>query len=216
MDGLQEIQRVGRLGTVSEYAETPILMLTTGRSGSSMFAGIFAHHGVFTGRNHRPDQYNAKGYYENLDIKKRMKHRFGFELLDPYPKYDPDWASQVRTILRMQGYKYGPWLYKVGARFHALWKDFNPRILKVRRDRDAILESYKRTNFLLSKYSFEQVTKIIDDQREVMESLPGCWLDYELAIEGDFSQLEVAFHYCGLEFDPTITENFIDNTLRHF
>jgi hypothetical protein len=193
-----------------------ILMLTVGRSGSSMFAGIFHSHGIFTGKNHRPDQYNPKGYFENLDLKRRMKNRFGFDLLEPYPEYDPDWSPQVDTILHEQGYRGGPWLFKTGARYHALWRHYTPRIIKIRRDMDSVLDSYKRTNFLLTKYTLTQVEKILWDQMNVMESLHGPWLDYEIALSGDFSQLEDAFIWCGLKFDETIAKDFIDTSLRHF
>jgi len=193
-----------------------ILMLTVGRSGSSMFAGIFHEHGVFTGRNHCPDQYNAKGYFENLDLKIRMKHRFGFELLEPYPEYDPDWSSQVTTILHTQGYRGGPWLYKVGARYHALWDDFHPRIVKIRRNMGSVMDSYRHTQYLLRKYSESDLEKILSDQMDVMQTIPAPWLDYELALKGDYSQLEDAFIWCGLQFDPEIAQNFIDDSLRRF
>jgi len=191
-------------------------MLTTGRSGSSMFAGIFHHHGVFTGRNQAGDKFNEKGHFENLDIKIRMKNRFGFDLLGSFPEYDPDWSSQVNTILHQQGYRGGPWLMKTGALYYNIWQDYRPKFLKVRRNIDSILASYQGTFYLKSKYTPEEIEKIIRRQMDLLHTLPGCWLDYELALKGDFSQLEDAFIWCGLSFDPGIADSFIDTTLRHF
>ena len=60
--------------------EEPILILHTGRTGSSLTAGIFARHGCWTGHCHGGDRRNPTGYYENVEIHKDTRARINKNL----------------------------------------------------------------------------------------------------------------------------------------
>lgn len=188
-------------------------MMTTGRAGSSMFAGIFHKHGCFVGKTNPPSAFNRKGFFENLTLKNRMKNKFGFDLLGPLPEYDPEFKKQALTILHEQGYRGGPWLMKTGAFYWKVWSGFKPKYVKIRRNLDDILKSYKKVPYL-NNYTDKQVEQIMIRQMAEMDSIPGPYLDYELAIKGDYSQLEAALSYCGLKFVRSIAEDFIDPELK--
>ena len=55
----------------------PIVILTSGRSGSSMIAGIFAAHGVWKGETFGGDHINPKGTFENIALKQLIKDNMG-------------------------------------------------------------------------------------------------------------------------------------------
>ena len=191
-------------------------MMTTGRSGSSMFAGIFHNHGCFVGKTQPPNVQNEKGFFENLTLKHRMKNKFGFDLLGPIPEYDPDFKSQVYTILHEQGYRGGPWLMKTGVSYWKVWSGFHPKYVKVTRSLDAILKSYKNTPYLKNKYTRDQIERIITRQYHMMNEIPGPYLEYERAIDGDYTQIKTALEYCGIPYDEHIVEHFIDKRLKHY
>ena len=181
-----------------------------------MFAGIFAKHGCFVGKTDAPSKLNEKGFFENVTLKQRMKHKFGFNLLGTPPEYDETFDPQVRTILHEQGYPGGPWLMKTGASYWKVWQGFCPYYVKIRRNIDSILESYRNTPYLKHKYNESQIEQIMRNQLKLMDEIPGPFLDYELAVNGDYSQLQAALSYCGLKFERSIADAFIDTRLKHY
>lgn len=183
-----------------------ISLLHTGRCGSSMIAGIFAAHGVFTGKCRPGNELNQKGFFENIKVKKELKQRFGFDLLGPIPEKQSGWMDRVYEIFKEDGYTDGPCLVKIGAFYANVW---DAKHIKVRRNLDSILKSYKRSGFL-GKYSDAEVLSIVERQIEIMDKIdcPEVWT--EDVVHGDYSGLEAAFEYVGVPFNPLLADEFVD------
>lgn len=98
----------------------PIIVLGSPRSGTSMVAGYLHHCGAFAGACRPADQWNPKGYFENVAITRlRMDQN-----LTP---------TAVERVLRSEDYRGGPWLYKQSPGTWALWWRFRPRWVLVHR-----------------------------------------------------------------------------------
>ena len=85
----------------------PILILSPGRSGSSLVAGIFAKHGVWTGNCHPGNKYNPEGYFENIAIQRAMQNHFGRDWLGNFPQADDVFPHMVKSIMAQEGYTDG-------------------------------------------------------------------------------------------------------------
>lgn len=184
-----------------------ILTLTTGRAGSSMVSGVFEKHGVWVGNVRKADPYNKKGYFENRDIKRLQYQLFGRNLLGDFPEPTDQWITELQKIIMPE-----PCLFKTGAFFHKLWEPFNPKIVKIFRPIEDVLDSYKRCEYL-KEYSEEEREFIVRRQYEAMKTLDGVWVYTQELIDGNYSTLKDAFAYCDIEFDQAITQGFIDEEL---
>jgi hypothetical protein len=181
----------------------------TGRCGSSTVAGIFHAHGVWCGTKQKPDENNPRGYFENRKLKEGLRAWAGFDFTGPIPEFKPGWRKEVEGIIKADGYKNGPWMYKHGAFFHKLWQEFNPAIVKVQRNTADVFKSYKECGFL-KKYTDKELIYIIDRQKEIMDHLPGVTINAELLFERNYKELEIAFGYCGLDFEITKANEYMD------
>lgn len=151
-----------------------------------------------------------KGYFENGLIHKKMKERFGRDFEGDLPVYDPAFDDEVREILDMQGAT-DPWFIKTGANYHDCFRELTDKTVKIYRPFEAVIDSYRRCNFLpFDKYNVEF---IVQRQMELMEELPGVFVNTEDVVKGDFTSLGEAIEYCGLEFNPEIAEGFIERSL---
>lgn len=192
----------------------PIVVLGAARSGTSMVAGLFAAHGVWTGECRQPDRYNERGYFENLNLKGVLIRRWGhlkrdLKLPDPQEGFRED----VEAILEAEGYDGGPWLMKHGALYWPAWHEFDPTFVCVYRNPEATLASGRRGNF-------------IDGRRSVMlchgsmewccQCEGGIRVDSERLIAGEYRQVERAFEVAGLPFLAEIADEWIDADLWHF
>lgn len=189
------------------------LILTTGRCGSSMVAGILAKHGAWTGDTTPGNHFNEKGYFENQEIKRTMIRRFGRDWLGSFPESDPLWLKEVESIKKKQGYKSGPWLFKTGAFYWKVWIPCEPTFVKVFRKRSDILSSYHRSGFLRSQYTDTAVAEIVDRQIKAMKYIPGIDIDADALVDGDTSQIKKAIEASGLIYCPKITNDFIEKDL---
>tara|TARA_Y100000310_G_scaffold286634_2_gene310979 strand:- start:385 stop:972 length:588 start_codon:yes stop_codon:yes gene_type:complete len=187
----------------------PIVVLTAGRSGSSMIAGIFAAHGVWCGKTREGDQYNPKGYYENRAIKALIKEHTDWNFLGDVPMF-PALRGKVEQIIRGEGYGGGPWLVKQGAQFYRLWDEWTPKYVFIRRPLDDVMASYTRSGFLKGRYDEVQTRWIVQRNNSVMDHLEGADVQTDDVVNGNYSSLEEAFQYCGLTFNPEIAAEFID------
>ena len=123
----------------------PALIFTVGRSGSSLIANIFKEHGFWLGQTKFGDSFNPLGYFENRELKRRMLSYHGvFSVERPPPITVDGWDNVAYSVITKQGYRGGPWAFKTGVHYAGVWDDFDPTIIKVIRDRDAIVRSYER------------------------------------------------------------------------
>lgn len=202
-----------------EYPDLPrpIVVLGTPRSGTSLTAGILAEHGVWTGRCMQPDDRNARGYFENLDIKAGLIEIFGRLVnegrLAPHPPKDL-WASYVEYALRAGNYAGGPWLVKHSAMYYPAWeRDFDPIYVCCFRDPESIAASGKATGLLDKRQAIHRhhaTMKHLVTHRGAFSVWPHWFL------EGEFAPLERAFEAAGVPFDRAIAERFVDPSLWHY
>ena len=193
----------------------PILVAMVGRSGSSMVSGILHNHGVWVGGSREGNKNNPKGFFENLELKTEIRKWAGGNSFRDVPDFKPGWKDKVEGIIRGQGYKDGPWLFKHGATFFNLWEEFSPKWIKVRRDQRSIFDSYRNSG-MLSTLSDDELKRIISFHHEIMDMLPGVDVRSEDLINGSYQRLKMAFEYCGLDFDYRIADNFISKEYWHF
>lgn len=186
----------------------PIVILGIPRSGSSMTAGIFAIHGVWVGKCREPDRFNPSGYFENLDIKKILIDRWG-KLAQTNRAAIPQegFIDQIRAL------KPGnPWLAKHSSMYWRAWNEFCPKYVCVRRSLDGVIGSNRQVNFLGTQDE-NQMRVIIAAHNYCMDLSKGVNVYVDEVINGNYQSLRRAFKHCGIPFDRTRTEEFVNPTL---
>lgn len=191
----------------------PIVVLGAARSGTSMVAGLFARHGAWTGRCREPDEYNERGYFENLDLKRVLIDRWGhlkrqMEVGRPQDGF----REEVLEILRDSGYDGGPWCMKHGALYWRAWHEFDPTFVCVYRNPRSVLESGDHGNFIRGR---ETVALAQGTMEEVVQCEGGTRADSERLIEGHYTQIREAFAAAGMEFDEDVADEWVEPSLWH-
>lgn len=148
----------------------PILITGAARSGTSMVAGIINICGAYGGNMSGPNRNNAKGMFENANIRNNVvKPYFRSIKADPlgqYPLPDivkvmnhavnknfvSDWRHKVEHTFINEGYVDGPWMYK-GAKMALHWPVWHEAFptakwVIVRRKTGDIINSCQRTGFM--------------------------------------------------------------------
>lgn len=179
----------------------PVVILTTGRAGSSLLAKIFEAHGVYA---------DPGPTGENKLLKAAMIEKCGFDLLGPIPKADFDWKSTVKRIIGDKKL----WLSKHGSFFHKIWHQFNPVWVKTQRPLQDILDSYTRCGYL-HQYNERERRFIMSRQIEIMDSVPGITVNTPDLVQGRTDQIERALDGYGLGFDPVLTRKMIKREMFH-
>ena len=191
-----------------------VIILSPGRSGSSLVAGIFAAHGLWTGNCRKADRWNRKGYFENNRLKNLMIGRYGRPFLGPYPSPDDQWVRYVKGTLKTEGHNGEDWLYKCGAVYWQLWEPFEPVFVKVWRPVDDILASYDRCRFL-SRWTPAERRKIVERQHDAMRRIEGPDIDSRALVAGNYTQAKSALRSVGLRMDVPKIDAFIDRRAFH-
>lgn len=110
----------------------PIVVIGSPRSGTSLVAGLFAAHGVWTGICRAADEHNPRGYFENVRLNALRTSRAAT-------------PASVFDVLESEGWRPGqPWLVKHSPSYWEEWLPFGPRFVLCRRDRAAIVASLAR------------------------------------------------------------------------
>lgn len=195
-------------------ADQCIIVLTTGRSGSSLVAGLIVKHGVWVAGCRPGNQFNPKGFFENAILKQKMINRFGRDWLGPFPDPHPQWPRQVMALIRSQGYEGGPWLYKCGASYWKVWEPLKPLFIKVWRNEKRILESYERCGFLRA-FGPDGTRKIVQRQLAAMKDIPGLNVNVDDLVRGEREQIKSVIKEIGLEYNPQLVEEFIEPNYWH-
>ena len=189
-------------------ARRAVAVISPGRSGSSLVAGLLAGHGVWVGETRPPDRWNRSGYFENTELKQALIRRFGRDWLGAFPQAGEGWPGEVARILKAQGYETGPWAFKGGAFYWQVWQPFDPVFIKVWREPGAILRSYRRCRFL-NKYTEDQVARIVARQHRAMARIhgPDIVADDVAACRAD--AFRPALESLGIVFDNVVFEAFV-------
>ena len=184
------------------------------RSGSSLTAGIFSQHGVWTGRCRPADTYNPKGFFENLDIKKLLLKHFG-NLTQKMreAEFNPDFLPEARNVLPDE------FLVKHSAMYANAWQGLDVKFIFVRRDLEANTNSCFRTGMVGNRPK-AQIREIIISHHEVMDRIErehgGVNVFTDELVEGNYESIKEALEYCGLTFNQDIVEGFINKDYWHY
>ena len=181
-----------------------VVVMGTGRSGTSLVAGLLAAHGVFFGRCKAPDQHNPKGYWEHVSIAS--------------PGIIPgDWPERWPQILRSDGWDgASPWGVKHMSTRWRFFRRLRPRviILTARPDRE-VLASLARTGWpldgprILRRYR-RRLKRIRAEARApiVTVSTPDL-------VAGDPREFASALMLLGMEYRPELARQWIDPSAWH-
>ena len=165
-----------------------------------MVAGIFALHGVWVGTSKLADTHNPKGYFENLYFRDYMKKH--------YPT-----VEAIKGIMIFDGYKGGPWLWKVLSLNQGEFDQFDPIYICCRRPSKQIFESMRASKIYGVDLSDVKLKNFIETRQE---SLEGHEIQTERLAKGDFSQIQSALFAANLVPDTKMIEDFVDAELWHY
>lgn len=213
----------------------PILITGCARSGTSMTAGIISACGAFGGKTSGPNRWNAKGMFENTEIREKLVkphlQSIGVDPKGQWPLPDTDslnpvmgWRSRVESVFEAQGYKKGPWYYK-GAKMCLVWPIWvahfpEAKWVIVRRPREEIIQSCLRTGFMRAFNDAEGWGRWVDHHlwcfnqmkatgADIFEFWPGS------VMEGKLGEAQDMIEWLGLNWRQKSVENFIDRRLWH-
>lgn len=178
-----------------------------------MTAGIFANHGVWVGPYKPGDHRNQKGYYESLPFKQAIIAKVGPIVHKGILAPEIQWRETAERILAENGYTVGPWLVKHSAMYYPLWHEFKPKFVCARRDPASVEKSGRESGMFRAKSAIQPHVEAMD---YVRDHLGGVDVFTDKVVAGDFSSLERAFDYCGIEFSREIADEFIDPQLWHY
>lgn len=188
-----------------------------------MTAGIFARHGAWTGRCKPPSEANPRGFFENVTIKRALIRRYGkltlardvtdFEAR-PFVEPQPGFRDEVEQCLRADGYEGGPWLVKVSALYRSAFDDFpEARIVGVRRR--GVVEANLARREMMGRASRERVERMVALHDREIAASGAPVVDTDAVVGSDYETLRSAFAHCGMAFDRTIADEFVEPSLWH-
>jgi len=176
-----------------------------------MVAGLFAQHDVWTGECRNPSRWNRKGYYEGVWLKGLLLEHAGrlvnnCEIAEPNPDFRRD---AVQTI-REAGYEGGPWLAKHSTLYWRLWSDFEPVWISVRRALHEIRDSCEASGHISN---LDSIPLHIKQARKLRQKVQVHEVWSQRLVEGDYGPILPAFAEAGVEFQPEVAEDWIEEEL---
>lgn len=190
-----------------------IVVMTSGRSGSSLVCGLLEKHGIWTGPTREGDWRNPDGFFENMDVYRACDHYGQFKDEQGIAKNDGKWENKFKEIIEKQGYRSGPLLIKHIPNCFPIWWPMKPIWVTVRRDIEDQIKSRKRIKKSLSRKGIEGRERWLD----VLENHMGAYrVDTEKLINGEYGQLNKAIHAAGLIPNKKIFKNMINKEYWHY
>lgn len=180
---------------------TPILIVSMPRSGSSLLSHILFNEGVQVGDCKKGDEYNKYGYYENIIIRNilikylnkhdvnNLKKKFQpINLLEDYK----DFNRKVYRAIKKNGIvKNKPWLFKEPkiALCWNLFKKYYPdaKWILLYRNKEQVLSSYNNAKFMdayNTKEDWYNYMNVWDENMKLIKD--ECKNVYEFNIESIF------------------------------
>lgn len=199
----------------------PILIMATPRSGSSMTAGIFAAHGVWTGRVREGEGRNPKGFFESRTIRAHIVEHFGRRVKSGRVcERLAGWRARIEPLLEAEGYDGGPWLWKGSAIYWPAWHEWpNPKWVVVRRDKDATIRSLQKPPYALATTDEAELARLVDLHHAELDKLVaehGAFeVDAQAVALGDFTSIARALTGCGLDYREDIVDDFVEKDQWH-
>lgn len=199
---------------MAKISYEPVVIIGMPRSFTSLTAGIFRDHGVWFGK-YKDSEYAPTGSCENFRLKRILKSHSGpiVHVGEECPPF-PGFREKFEAVKKDEGYPGGPWGAKHSAVYWNVWKDYKPKYICCRRPIEGVLKSGERVNFAsTNEAAYKKHYKIMD--RLVSNGL-AVDVRGEEYFKGNWSELERAFEFCGLDFNQKTAENLLDHNLKHF
>lgn len=182
--------------------DSPILIISAPRSGSSLLSYVLNEEGIQVGITKRGDRFNPNGYFENLQIRDviidYLKSNDDFELGKKFNPIDlnadmPNFKNKITDILvdeKIQNDK--PWLFKDPKNTFAwmLWNKYYPdaKWILLNRNTSDIINSFFNTDFMDACNSLECWVNYLSKFRANMSSIKhNCKNVFEFDIESLFN-----------------------------
>lgn len=190
----------------AKTARTGVWVTGVPRSGTSMTCGVLAEHGVFFGRCMDPNEYNAKGYFENMWLRWALKE-----------KQMGDWPDSWFRQLAAEGLNGEPWGTKQWPSTWRYMKKLEPDvILYCRRPLEQIVDSMNRVPWtrMDPETRVKQLWQHMNTVRAEAEC-PVLEVETDELVRGHVEQLAPVLDALGLSLDPELAESWIDPSLWH-
>jgi len=197
----------------------PIIILGMPRSGSSMTAGIFSEHGVWTGSCRGPTELNRKGHFESKAIKRVIMGTYGAKAIvteGRLAQHVPGFKTAVLSAIAKDGYVSGDWLWKGSALYWPSFYEFTPKWVTCKRPTEQIFSSCRRSGIFGKYLTDTRLQEIIDLHNEQMDCIKGAFeVDTDAVANGDYESIELALEGCGIEPNREVIDSFVDRSLWH-
>ena len=182
-----------------------------------MVAGVFRNHGVFAGKCLGVTPKIPTGAVENIGLKAILKNDYPLGL-DTIKLFREGFRAKIEAILEDEGYVDGPWMAKHAAVYWKVWDEFNPKFVCIKRDYHSVIRSNTESGMagikgqaLVDAYNLN-----IEQMEEVRRLYDAVTVDANEVVMGDYSSLENAFEFCGLEFDEGKANEIVNPKHWHY
>lgn len=216
-----------------------IFITGTGRSGTSMTAGIVAMCGAWGGRICGATPSNKRGQFENIPLRNGLTKPYlssiNCDPLGQYPLPDlskivfPDvaeWREKVYKILFNQGLRGDEhvWYYKAPKMclIWPIWDAAFPEAkwIIVRRDKEEIANSCMRTGFMRKYCNPKDWEKWVEHFEECFKQMKEAKIKMKEVwpvnmIQGNFTEMKKVIEWCGLTWNDKKVLDFVEPALWH-
>lgn len=185
----------------------PIMLWITSRSRSSLVSAIFIKHGVWWGNTiatqdwvegGKPQSYVS---YENQNIKALLKlyktrHWKKVHLTPVFPVQG--FVDDLYEIVPRDQ----QWMMKTGVEYFNAFKELNPHNIFVKRSPEGVATSLstKRSDVVYDD-AYKAAVWRFNYMDKLQDKFGGVSVDTDKIIQGDFSEMQTAIEYCGLQWD---------------
>lgn len=197
-------------------AERPIVVLMTSRTGSSMVAGLFAHHGLWVGDKYVTGSGLGKDYpsYETREVKSWLRERYDLQGAELVTNTQAGQFADFIAGIVPPGRR---WLVKCGVMFWPLFEPLNPHIVYVRRDfENSVAAIMARPGAAAEAVVRDLIARRYALMDQIHAEHGGTMIDTDKLIAGDYGDIRAAFDECGLEFVEEIAKTVIQPDRWHF
>lgn len=181
---------------------SPIIVIGTPRSGTSLTAGILHHCGAWVGECRKGDKYNPRGYFENEEIRKLRKRG---EVC----------KASIKRVLASQRWKDGAWMYKSGPFEWKVWVPFDPIWVLVYRDNEQIMRSRRERGGIDESEEREKIARDMRDMQQILTLFPDSTIEtwpHEL-VQDRQARVDLV-ESCGLKYRDE-ADQYIDEGMLH-
>lgn len=176
------------------------------RSGTSLVAGLLRAHGVYFGTCISANEYNPKGFFENVYLKAVMKGE----------ERPARWPAAWFSTLEDQGWdRESPWGVKVGPEGATLVFGMRPTLGVIcRRPIEAIARSRGRVHWAtgpprkVARGSYRKIERAI-----IGADFPVLDVDTDDLVAGDRDPIRRVLANLELDFDESIAREWIDPSI---